>query len=142
MFILSSPTGAASLPAFKIEGAEGSQRRLWRQRFSQNSVSFSAFMRCPAISLTQSSGGRNNETPQDVRLLCNRPTFWPAGFWESLTTRPRTVQHQEPKPGAGQRLEQVGTCPSPPRRRARRHLHDLVVLFPSPVDLFTARCLR
>ena len=28
------------------------------------------------------------------------------------------------------RLEQVGTCPSPPRRRARRHLHDLVVLFP------------
>ena len=29
--------------------------------------------------MTRSSGGQNNETPQDVRLLCNRPTFWPAG---------------------------------------------------------------
>ena len=101
--------------------AEGSQRRLSRQRFSQSSVSFSAFMRferalspltlsilkrslglrgqqiysrCPAISLTRSFGGRNNETPQDVRLLCNRPTFWPAGSHQKdvigihdLTTR-------------------------------------------------------
>ena len=117
------------------------------------------YSRCPAISLTRSSGGRNNETPQDVRLLCNRPTFWPAGSHQKdvigihdLTTRllgesynpasnsstPRTQTRSRSKVKeffvtnlltAG-RLEQVGTCPSPPRRRARRHLHDLVVLFP------------
>ena len=52
------------------------------------------YSRCPAISLTRSSGGRNNETPQDVQRLCNRPTFWPAGSQQKdvigkydLTTR-------------------------------------------------------
>ena len=38
-----------------------------------------------------------------IRRMSSEYMISQPGFWESLTTRPRTVQHQEPKPGAVQR---------------------------------------
>merc|ERR550532_1390649 len=97
--------------SFKIEGAEGSLRKLWRQKFRPSSVSSLVSTRSPVTSLTLCSGELNSGILLAVQLLSNHLTSWLAGFLERVTIRRRTAQRLGPRPEAGRRLAQVATSP-------------------------------